>query len=69
MARGGARKGAGRPKGERQGVAVSFWVSKETQARLRELRERGFNTVKALESCVYVWHKAIVEDEKEEGKF
>ena len=66
MARGGARKGAGRPKGERQGVAVSFWVTKDTQARLRELRAHGYNTPLLLEEAVEGWYEDMCENEERE---
>lgn len=62
MARGGARKGAGRPKGERQGVSVSFWVSKETKERLSTLRAHGYNTALILEEAVEGWYEDMREE-------
>lgn len=67
MGRGGARKGAGRPRSGRQGTSVSFWVSKETKERLRALRAEGYDTSLGLETAVGEWYRELHGEEGEDG--
>ena len=62
MARGGARKGAGRPKNQEKKVTVSFWVSERTRSRLRELRANGYDTSVGLETVVEEWYKDLCSE-------